>query len=233
MMISPTNTTSIKEWNEDDRPREKLVSKGAASLTNAELLAILINSGTRTHSALDLARLTLEQANDNLRELGKLSIAELKKTKGIGEARAITIAAALELGRRRQTADGLERKAIASARDASEIILPLLNDLNYEAFCVLYLNQANRLIRHEIISSGGLTGTVADIRIILKQALMLNANNLIVAHNHPSGNLTPSMADKQLTYKLRDAASLMDIRLLDHVIVAGAQMLSMAEEGLF
>lgn len=231
-MNPQTNNHSIKDWSEDDRPREKLLSKGPASLTNAELLAILINSGTRSHSALDLARMTLEQAHDNLRELGRLSIAELQRTKGIGEARAITIAAALELGRRRQTADGLERKAITSARDASEIILPLLNDLPHEAFCVLYLNQANRLIRHEIISTGGLTGTVADIRLILKQALMLNSNQLIVAHNHPSGNSTPSAADKQLTQKLRDAAMLMDIRLLDHVIVAGAQMLSMAEEGL-
>ncbi len=232
-MIPQTNTSSIKQWSEDDRPREKLLTKGPTALTNAELLAILINSGTRTHSALDLARLTLAQAQDNLRELGRLSITELRRTKGIGEARAITIAAALELGRRRQTADGLERKAITSAQDASEIILPLLNDLPHEAFCVLFLNQANRLIRHEIISSGGLTGTVADIRLILKQALMLNANQLIVAHNHPSGNITPSTADKQLTEKLRDAAKLMDIRLLDHVIVAGSQMLSMAEEGLF
>ena len=231
-MNTSTNSTTIKQWSEDDRPREKLLAKGPAALTNAELLAILINSGTRTHSALDLARLILAQAQDNLRELGRLSIAELRRTKGIGEARAITIAAALELGRRRQTADGPDRIAITSASDASGIILPLLNDLPHEAFCVLFLNQANRLIRHEIISSGGLTGTVADIRLILKQALMLNANQLIVAHNHPSGNLTPSTADKQLTEKLRDAARLMDIRLLDHVIVAGAQMLSMAEEGM-
>jgi DNA repair protein RadC len=230
-MHAPRSKTGIKQWSEDDRPREKLVAKGPAALTNAELLAILINSGTRTYSALDLARIILQQAHDNLRELGRLSIAELRRTKGIGEARAITIAAALELGRRRQSAEGPERKAITSAHDAADIILPLLNDLPHEAFCVLYLNQANRLIRHEIISTGGLTGTVADIRLILKQALMLNANQLIVAHNHPSGNSTPSAADKVLTEKLRDAAMLMDIRLLDHMIIAGAQMLSMAEEG--
>jgi DNA repair protein RadC len=230
-MQTPKNSAGIKQWSEDDRPREKLTAKGAAALTNAELLAILINSGTRAHSALDLARIILQQAHDNLRELGRLTITELQRTKGIGEARAITIAAALELGRRRQTADSPDRKAITSAQDAADIILPLLNDLPHEAFCVLYLNQANRLIRHEIISTGGLTGTVADIRLILKQALMLNSNQLIVAHNHPSGNSTPSAADRQLTEKLRDAARLMDIRLLDHVIVAGNQLLSMAEEG--
>lgn len=223
---------SIKEWNEDDRPREKLLNKGATSLTNAELLAILINSGTRQHSALDLAKMILTQAHDNLRELGKLGLSELQQTKGIGEARAITIAAALELGRRRQIADGLERTVIQSADDVTEIVIPLLADLSHEAFCVLYLNQASKLIRHEIISSGGLTGTVADIRIILKQALLLNSNKIIVAHNHPSGNLTPSMADKELTAKLRDAARLMDIQLLDHVIVAGNRTLSMVEEGM-
>jgi len=223
---------SIKQWNEDDRPREKLLMKGPGAVTHAELLAILISSGTREHSALDLARLVLQQAHENLRELGKVSIKDLQHTKGIGKARAISIAAALELGRRRQTADGLMRTTINRSKDAAELILPLLADLPYEAFCVVYLNQANRLIHHEIVSNGGLTGTIADIRLILKQALVLNANQLIVAHNHPSGSTQPSIADKQLTVKLRDAALLMDIQLLDHVIVGGSKLFSMSDAGL-
>jgi len=223
---------SIKQWAEDDRPREKLHHKGAAALSNAELLAILINSGTRTHSALDLAKAVLDLADNGLGELGRLSISELQKTKGIGEARAITIAAALELGRRRQSADMLNKPSLSCKEEAAEIVVPLLNDLNHEAFCVLYMNQANRLLRHEIISQGGITGTVADVRLILKQALLYNANQLIVAHNHPSGNLQPSAADKTLTTKLQEAAALMDIRLLDHLIVASGRYLSLQEEGL-
>jgi DNA repair protein RadC len=222
--------TSIKYWSLDDRPREKLVAKGPAMLSNAELLAILINSGTRRYSALDLARMVLEKANDNLRELGKLSIATLRETQGIGDARAITIAAALELGRRRQIADGLDRSRVLTSANAREIVIPLLADLPNEAFCVLYLNNACMLVKHEIISNGGLTSTTVDIRVILKQALLLNATRLIVAHNHPSGNTRPSEADKQLTIRLRDAAGIMDIDLLDHIIVAGSQTLSMADE---
>lgn len=224
--------TAIKHWSYDDRPREKLMTKGPAMLTNAELLAILINSGTKNYSALDLARMVLEKAHDNLRELGTLSISDLQKTQGIGEARAITITAALELGRRRQIAGGLERPRILSSADAQEIIVPLLADLPNEAFCALYLNNASMLVKHEIISYGGLTSTVVDVRVILKQALLLNTTRLIVAHNHPSGNLKPSESDKLLTTKLRDAARLMDIQLLDHVIVAGPQILSMADEGI-
>ncbi len=230
--LTKRNASAIKQLSEDDRPREKLIAKGPAALTNTELLAILINSGTPDHSALELARMILAQAHDNLHELGRLTITELKRHKGIGEARAIGIAAALEFGRRRQIADGLSRQSITSAVDAASIFIPLLSDLTHEAFCVLYLNQANKLIRHEIVSNGGLTDTVADIRLILKQALLMNANQLIVAHNHPSGNATPSAADKSLTGKLRDAAKFMDIKLLDHVIIAGTQILSMAEEGL-
>ena len=225
-------STSIKDWSEDDRPREKLLTKGPSALSHAELLAILINSGTRQHSALDLAKMVLSGAGDNLRELGRLGIDDFRKVKGIGEARAITIAAALELGRRRQIADGLERAQITSAEDVSAVLIPLLADLNSEVFVVLFLNNASMLIKHEIVSHGGFTGTVADIRLILKQALLLNSNRIIVAHNHPSGNLTPSMADKQLTLKLKEAAALMDILLLDHVIVAGIKTLSMVNEGL-
>jgi DNA repair protein RadC len=224
--------TSIKNWAEDDRPREKMQQRGIASLTDAELLAILISSGTREKSALDLAREVLAQAHNHLHELGRLSLKELQQTKGIGEARAITIAAALELGRRRQQAEGIQRPTIRSSEHAAGIISPLLQDLNHEAFCVLYLNQANRLIRQELVSNGGMTGTVADIRLILKNALLLNSNQMIVAHNHPSGNLQPSTADKELTYKLKEAASYMDVKLLDHLIIAAGGFLSMADEGI-
>ena len=223
--------TPIKDWSEDERPREKMIQKGAASLSDAELLAILINSGTRERSAIDLARDILRQANHDLQELGKLSLKELQQTKGIGEARAISIAAALELGNRRQRG-WLERVVITQSNDAAQILMPMLRDYVHEVFCVLYLNQGNRLLRHEMISKGGITGTVADIRIILKQALMYQSNKLILCHNHPSGNLTPSAADKELTRKVKEAAAFMDIKLLDHLIVGGMQYLSMADEGL-
>ena len=157
---------SIKNWNEDERPREKMLQKGAIALTDAELLAILISSGTREKSALDLAREILELAQNNLREIGRLNIQELQKVKGIGEARAITISAAMELGRRRQMSEGLDRVAIKKSKDAALFIMPLLQDLNHEVFCVMYLNQASRLLRHEFISSGGMTATVVDIRMI-------------------------------------------------------------------
>ncbi len=225
-------SNSIKNWSEDERPREKMLLKGAAALSDAELLAILISSGTKEKSALDLAREVLGLAQNNLHELGRLGVLELQKTKGIGEARAITIAAALELGRRRQMGEALQRTAITQSGDAAEIAIPLMRDLSHEVFCVFYLNQSNKILRYEIISSGGLTGTVADIRIMLKNALLQNANKLIIAHNHPSGNLQPSHADKELTRKLREAAEYMDIKLLDHLIIAGTNYLSMADEGI-
>lgn len=225
-------SNSIKTWSEDERPREKVLLKGVASLSDAELLAILISSGTKEKSALDLARDILSQADNNLHELGRLGVMELQQTKGIGEARAITIAAALELGRRRQMGEALQRTAITQSRDAAEIAIPLMRDLAHEVFCIFYLNHSNKILRYEIISSGGLTGTVADIRIMLKNALLQNANKLIIAHNHPSGNLQPSHQDKELTKKLKEAATYMDIQLLDHLIIAGTNYLSMADEGI-
>lgn len=225
-------SNSIKTWSEDERPREKVLLKGVASLSDAELLAILISSGTKEKSALDLARDILSQADNNLHELGRLGVMELQQTKGIGEARAITIAAALELGRRRQMGEALQRTAITQSRDAAEIAIPLMRDLAHEVFCIFYLNQSNKILRYEIISSGGLTGTVADIRVMLKNALLQNANKLIIAHNHPSGNLQPSHQDKELTKKLKEAAAYMDIQLLDHLIIAGTNYLSMADEGI-
>ena len=223
---------SIKNWLEDDKPREKMMQRGSAALTDAELLTILISSGTKDRSALDLAKDILALAHNNLRELGRLSLKELQQVKGIGEARAITISAAMELGRRRQLAEGLERVIIRSSRDAVEIVMPQLQDLTHECFCAVYLNQAGKVIKSEMVSSGGLTATVADIRIILKNALLCNAAQLIMAHNHPSGNKNPSEADKVLTRKMKESATLMDIKLLDHIIIAGNDYLSMGDEGL-
>jgi DNA repair protein RadC len=223
---------SIKNWAEDDRPREKLLLKGASVLSDAELLGILISSGTKEKSAIDLAREVLALSRNNLRDLGRLSPTELQKVKGIGEARAITICAALELGRRRQMADNRDIPTIGRSQDAVNIVMPLLQDLNHESFCVLYMNNAGKLLRQEMVSAGGLTATVADIRIILKNALLYNASRLIVAHNHPSGNKQASQADIALTEKLREAAKLMDIALLDHLIIAGNSYLSLADEGL-
>ena len=223
---------SIKNWTEDERPREKMQQKGAAALTDAELLAILISSGTRARSALDLARDILALGHNNLRELGRLNIMELQKIKGIGEARAITICAAMELGRRRQVGESLEREKILTSAEAAQFLLPLLQDLNHEVFCVLYLNQSHKLLKHEFMSSGGLNATVVDVRMILKNCLLHNANSIIVAHNHPSGSLKPSAEDKSITIRLRDSAELMGIKLLDHLIIAGRDYLSFSDEGL-
>jgi len=217
---------------EDERPRERMQQKGAAALSDAELLAILIGSGTPKRSALDLARETLQLAGNNLLQLGRLNLEELQKTNGIGEARAITIAAAMELGRRRQISEAPERPIMKKSKDVVPFIMPLLQDLNHEACLVLYLNQASRLLRQEFISNGGLAGTVVDIRMILKNCLLYNASQLIIAHNHPSGNKTASEADKKITQRLNEAAKLMDILLLDHVIIAGNEYLSMSDEGL-
>ena len=225
-------SNSIKNWAEDERPREKLVQKGPPALSDAELLAILISSGTKEKSALDLARETLKLADNNLHSLGRLGVKELQQTKGIGEARAITIAAALELGRRRQMSAGLSRQTITQSKDAAEIFIPVLRDLGHEVFYVLYLSQSSSVIRLENIGQGGLTSTVADIRIILKNALLYSASRLIVAHNHPSGNLKASKEDIAMTKKLKEAAALMDIKLLDHLIIGDNNYCSMADEGL-
>lgn len=171
-------------------------------------------------------------ANNNLKELGRLNVLELQKVKGIGEARGITICAAMELGRRRQISEGLERITIQSSKEAASIVLPLLQDLNHEVFCVIYLNQARRVLKYELISSGGITSTVVDVRMILKNCLLYNANQMIIAHNHPSGSTKPSVADKELTNRLSEAAKLMDIKLLDHLIIAGGEYLSLSDEGI-
>lgn len=226
-------STSIKNWALDDRPREKLLSKGAASLSNSELLAILLNNGgSKNKSAVELAKEILKLGHDNLNELGKLSIKDFNLIKGMGQAKSITITAALELGRRRQAASALEKTEIRSSSDVGEYLQASLKDYDHEVFAVVFLNQANRINHFEIISKGGMTGTVADPRIILKKALAEDATALILCHNHPSGNLKPSKADEELTKKIKQAAAYFDIRIIDHVIVSEDGYYSFADEGL-
>ncbi|MBK8140086.1 MAG: DNA repair protein RadC [Chitinophagaceae bacterium] len=223
---------SIKQWSKDDRPREKLLYSGAENLSNSELLAILIHNGTKQKSAVDVAKEVLKMGKDNLVELGKLSVKELMKIKGIGEAKAISIAAALELGRRRQAAASLEKTMVKTSSDIASYLQTKLKDFRHEVFAVLYLNRANKINHFEIISEGGITGTVADPRIILRKALEEDAVNLILCHNHPSGSLKPSRADEQLTTKIKEAARFLDITVLDHIIVSDDGYYSFADEGL-
>jgi len=223
---------SIKQWAKDDRPREKLLFNGAATLSDSELLAILIHNGSKEKSAVELAKDILKLCKDNLSELGKLSVKDLMKVKGIGEAKAISIAAALELGRRRQTSGTLRKKIIATSKDIAEYCLAKLKDYRHEVFAVLFLNRANKINHFEIVSEGGITGTVADPRIILKKALEEDAVSIILCHNHPSGSLKPSRADEDLTHKIKEAAKYFDIRVLDHMIVSDAGYFSFADEGL-
>ncbi len=228
----PPEKTSIKYWSTDDRPREKLRDKGPESLSNSELIAILLHNGTRNKSAVELAKELLRLGHNNLGELGRLSQKELMKIKGIGEAKAITILAALELGRRRQAGDILQKPIISNSGSVARYLQSILQDHNKEVFMVMFLNQANKINHTEIISEGGITGTVADPRIILKRALEENAVSLILCHNHPSGSLKPSRADELLTQKIKEAARFFDIRVADHVIVSEAGYFSFADQGL-
>lgn len=223
---------SIQSWAEEDRPREKLMLKGKASLSEAELIAILINSGTVDLTAVDVARIILKSVGNNLNELARLSIKDLSKFRGIGEAKAISIVAALELGRRRREQDRPQRARITCSRDAYNEMLPHLLDKPHEEFWILLLNRANEVMRPIQISTGGVSGTVADPKLIFKQAIEHLASSIILLHNHPSGNLTPSQADKDLTRKLRDAGRLLDIPVLDHLIFTDKAYLSFADEGL-
>jgi DNA repair protein RadC len=223
---------SIKNWAKDERPREKLLAHGAEILSNSELLAILINHGTKNKSAIELAKEILDAGKNNLQELGKLSVKELMKIKGIGEAKAITIVAAMELGRRRQASDALKKKTLVSSSDIASFLLSKIKDNRREVFAVLFLNRANKVNHFEIISEGGITGTVADPRVILKKALEEDAVNIILAHNHPSGSLKPSRADEELTNKIKEAAKYFDIKVIDHIIVSDLGYYSFADEGL-
>ncbi len=224
---------SIKTWAEEDRPREKLLLKGKAALSDAELITILIRTGVVGNSALDIAKKILHRVNGDLNELGKLSVSELKKMeKGLGDTKAITIVAALELGRRRQSTEVREKPVIHSSRDFFDYMYSEISDLKHEEFYVLYLNRANRPITFKHISTGGVTGTVADTKIILKHAIELLASSFIAYHNHPSGNLKPSQADIELTKKLKAAAQLIDVVLLDHLIVGDKNYYSFADNGM-
>lgn len=219
----------IKQWSDDDRPREKMVQKGRSVLSDAELIAILIGSGTKNESAVDLAKRILASAGNNLNELGKLSLQQLQQFKGIGEAKAVSIAAALEIGRRRRETGSIKITKIGSSRDAFELLRPLMGELPHEEFWIVYLNNSNKVIHTAQLSKGGITGTLVDVRLVLRQALELGAVAMILAHNHPSGTLKPSSADKQLTQKLATACAALDVKVLDHLIVTQKDYYSFAD----
>lgn len=226
-----TQALSIKSWAEEDRPREKLLLKGKSSLSDAELIAILMGSGNREMSAVALAQLILKSEEGNLHELGKCSVNDLTKFKGVGEAKAISIIAALELGRRRQLSDIREKPQLRSSSDAYDQMAPILVDLPHEEFWILLLNRANRVISRERISSGGVAGTVVDAKMIFQKALERMASSVMLFHNHPSGGLRPSQADITLTTKLKSAGKVMDIEVLDHLIISERGYYSFADEG--
>jgi len=232
MNIDDSAPLNIKSWSPEDRPREKLLLKGTSALSDAELVAILIGSGTPKMSAVELSKKILQQGNNNLNELARLSVKDLMKIKGIGEAKAITIVAALELGRRRKEQDPEEKPKINSSKDAFDLLKGDMMDLPKEEFWVLLMNRANRVIKKKRVSEGGVSGTVADPKIIYKLALEELASGIIVAHNHPSGNLQASQSDMDLTRKLKEAGKFLEIQLLDHIIIASQKYLSFADEGM-
>ena len=223
---------SINQWAPEDRPREKMIEKGAAALSDAELLAILIGSGNTEESAVELMRRLLLSCDNNLNTLAKWEVCDYSRFKGMGPAKSITVMAALELGKRRKLQNIRERLRITCSKDIYEIFQPLMCDLAQEEFWVLLLNQATKLIDRIRISSGGIDGTYADVRSILREALMQRATQIAVVHNHPSGNIQPSQPDRTLTEHIRKAADTMNIRLVDHVIVCDDGFYSFADEGL-
>ena len=223
---------NIKDWAAEDRPREKLLTNGARSLSDAELIAILIGSGNLNETAVELSRRILTSVNNNLNELGRKSIETLKTFNGIGEAKAITIVAAMELGKRRKDAEVFSKNKITGSKDAADFFMPLLGDLNHEEFWIMLLDRGNKIIDHFMISQGGLSGTVIDVRIILKRTIEKLASSVILCHNHPSGTMQASDADLKITKKISDAAKLMDISVLDHIIIGQNRYLSFADEGI-
>ena len=227
-----SKNTSIKYWSESDRPREKLMQKGIESLSDSELIAILIGSGNANKSAVGLAREVLESYNNNLNTLGKKSYKDFMKFRGIGEAKAVSIVAALELGRRRKLEDAEIQEKITSSSNAFNYFQPKIGDLAHEEFWIMFLNRANIVIDTMKISQGGTTGTVMDVKLIIKHAIERLAQGLIVAHNHPSGNKQPSDSDIQITKKIKEAAKLLDISLLDHIIIANNEYYSFADSGI-
>jgi DNA repair protein RadC len=223
---------SIKAWAEEDRPREKLLSKSPDSLTDSELLAILIGKGTREKNAVALAKELLGKVKNNLNELGKLELHDFLKLNGIGKVKAVVILAALELGRRRHNTGALNKPVVRDSQQVAGYLRVMLQDHCREVFAVIFLNQANRVNHFEVVSQGGITDTVADPRLILKKALESYAVNIILCHNHPSGNLKPSKADEDLTFKIREAARFFDIKVIDHIIVSHEGYFSFADEGM-
>ncbi|MGY0391801.1 RadC family protein [Bizionia sp. KMM 8389] len=223
---------SIKNWSQDDQPREKLRDKGKAALSDAELVAIIIGSGSRNESALELCKRILASVDNNLNQLGKLSLTDLMAFKGIGEAKAIAIAAAMELGRRRRSEEALERNIITSSTSVFELMQPIIGELPHEEFWIIYLNNSNKVLQKQQLSKGGITGTLVDVRLVLKNALQFGAVSLILVHNHPSGTLKPSEADKQITQKLKKAGESLDIKVLDHLIVTEKAYFSFADDNL-
>jgi len=230
--MEETSTFSIKYWAEDDQPREKLMLKGKAALSDAELIAILIGSGSRNESAVELSKRILASVDNNLNALGKQSLQQLMGFKGIGEAKAITIAAAMELGRRRREEEGIDLKKITSSRAVFEIMQPIIGELPHEEFWILFLNNSNKVIYKSQISKGGITGTVVDARIVFKMALEHNATGIILVHNHPSGVLQESEPDRQITRQLKAGGDALSIKVLDHVIVTEKGYLSFADKGI-
>jgi len=223
---------SIKYWAEDDKPREKLMLKGKAALSDAELIAILIGSGSRNESAVELSKRILASTGNNLNALGKLSLQQLMTFKGIGEAKAVTIAAALELGRRRREEETVDLKKITSSRAVFEIMQPIIGELPHEEFWILYLNNSNKVIYKSQLSKGGITGTVVDVRIVFRMALEHSAVGIILVHNHPSGILQASEPDKQITRELKAAGKTLSINVLDHVIITESGYFSFADTGI-
>ena len=230
--MSKSNTFSIKEWNESDRPREKLLRNGHRSLTDSELIAILIGSGNRKESAVTLSQRIMASRSNNLNELGKLGVTDLLKFNGIGVAKAVTIVAALELGRRRSNGESPQKQKIASSETVYQLMQPILGELPHEEFWILYLNNSNKVLQMVQLSKGGITGTLVDIRLAYKNALDVGAVAVILVHNHPSGTLRPSQADKDLTQKLKKAGESLDIKVLDHLIVTEKAYFSFADENL-
>jgi DNA repair protein RadC len=225
------NPIQIKNWPENDRPREKLNIFGAAALSDSELIAILLRSGTRNSSAVDLAREILQLSENNLVSLGRLTVRELSTIKGLGEVKAITLLAALELGRRRKSAELPKKIKVKGSRDAFDFFQPLLADLPHEEFHILLLNRANCIIGHRKISSGGISGTIVDPKLIFSSALEVMSSSIILCHNHPSGNQKPSESDIQLTKKLKEGGRNLEIAVLDHIIIAGTSFYSFADDG--
>lgn len=227
------NHFPITHWSEDDKPREKMMLKGKAALSDAELIAILIGSGSRNESAVELSKRILNSVGGNLNALGKMSLSQLTEFKGIGEAKAISIMAASELGRRRRAEDAVELTKVTSSKLVFEIMQPIIGELPHEEFWILYLNNSNKIISKRQLSIGGITGTLVDVRLVFKNALELGAVSLILCHNHPSGTLVPSEADKNITRKLKTAGDSLEVKVLDHLIVTENNYFSFVDEGIF